>query len=107
MALGSLGQKISRRAPERGVCNYRLSRMKLDHLLATLRQFSNYGLVAVSLFGLFVDMRASLVLQLFLSALCVPYYIRVKLWDTVFFIAFISTVNLLGFLAGVPGCRVT
>lgn len=107
MALGTMGEEISRRSPKRRIRNHLLSRMNPDRLLATLRQFSNYGLVVVSLFGLFVDMRASLVLQLFLSALCVPYYIRVKLWDTVFFIAFISTVNLLGFLAGVPGCRVT
>lgn len=81
--------------------------MTKDRLLVILRQFSNYGLVAVALFGLFVNMRWGLALNLALSALCVPYYVRVKLWDTVFFIAFMSTVNLVGLLAGVPGCKVT
>jgi hypothetical protein len=81
--------------------------MNQDRFLAFLRKFSNYGLVAVAVFGLFVNMRWGLALNLALSALCVPYYVRVKLWDTVFFIAFMFAVNLFGLLAGVPGCRVT
>ncbi len=107
MALGSMGQKIPRRAPEGRVRNHRLSRMNWDRTLVVLRQFSNYGLVVVALFGLFVNMRWGLALNLVLSALCVPYYIRIKLWDTVFFIAFMSTVNLVGLIAGVPGCKVS
>lgn len=76
-----------------------------DSLLILLRQLSNYGLVVVAFIGLFVNMKWGLFLNLCLSALCVPYYVRIKLWDTVFFIAFMFAVNLFGLVAGVPGCR--
>lgn len=78
---------------------------KDDRLLVALRQISNYGLIGVAIIGLFVSMKWGLVLNLCLSTLCVPYYARAKLWDTVFFIGFMFSVNLFGLIAGVPGCR--
>lgn len=78
---------------------------KYDRLLILMRQISNFGLVAVTVISLFVNMRWGLGLNLILSVTCIPYYVRIKLWDTVFLIAFITSINLFGLIAGVPGCR--
>ena len=82
-----------------------LKKMFNDRLLVTMRQLCNYGLVVVALFSLFVNMKWGLVYNVGLSLLCLPYYAKTKMWDTVFFIAFMITVNSFGIIAGVPGCK--
>ncbi len=73
--------------------------------LTTLRQVGNFGLVANTIFGQFFHLQASLFIGLFLSLISVPFYAKTKMWDTVFFIAFMMVINLTSALNGVPGCR--
>ena len=72
--------------------------------LAKLRVISNYGLILNTIFGIYGHFQWSLGISVLLSAMCVPFYARVKLWDTVAFIAFMMAVNLSGFIYGTPGC---
>jgi hypothetical protein len=58
-----------------------------------------------TIFGLFFNMQISLFLGVLLSLLCVPYYFRTKLWDTVIFIGFMAAINLTAALNSVPGCK--
>jgi hypothetical protein len=47
----------------------------------------------------------SLVVSAVLGLISIPYYAKTKVWDTVIFISFIITVNLVSAMKGVPGCR--
>ena len=70
-----------------------------------LRVIGNYGLIVNTIFGQFFNMQLALVISLVLSLMGIPYYAKNKLWDTVFFIAFMMSINLASALNGVPGCR--
>ena len=72
-----------------------------------LRAAGNYGLIVNTIFGQFYDLRMSLFIGLALSLISIPYYAKNKLYDTVIFIAFMMTLNLISALSGVPGCRTT
>ena len=73
--------------------------------LSLLRALSNYGLIVNAVFGIYGNFQLSLLFNVILSALCVPFYAKVKLWDTVAFITFMMAINLSGFLLGTPGCK--
>jgi hypothetical protein len=70
-----------------------------------LRTVGNYGLIANTIFGQFFHLQASLFVSLFLSLISIPYYAKIKVWDTVVFIAFMMTINTVSAIHGVPGCR--
>jgi hypothetical protein len=69
-----------------------------------LRKLGNYGLIANTLFGQFVNLQMSLVVSAVLGLISIPYYAKTKVWDTVVFISFIITVNVISAMKGVPGC---
>ena len=69
-----------------------------------LRKLGNYGLIANTSFGQFVNLQMSLVVSAVLGLISIPYYAKTKVWDTVVFISFIITVNLISAMKGVPGC---
>jgi hypothetical protein len=71
----------------------------------TLRIIGNYGLIANTIFGQFVNLRIGLCIGIFLSLTTLPYYVKHRLWDIVAFIAFINAVNLASAISGIPGCH--
>jgi hypothetical protein len=73
--------------------------------LGILRAIGNYGLIANTIFGQFFHLQASLFIGLALSIISIPFYARTKMWDTVIFISFMMSINLVSALNGVPGCR--
>jgi hypothetical protein len=73
--------------------------------LTILRQVGNFGLIANTIFGQFFHLQASLFIGLALSLISIPFYARTKMWDTVIFICFMMSINLISALNGVPGCR--
>jgi hypothetical protein len=70
-----------------------------------LRQIGNYGLIANTVFGQFFNLQASLVIAFILGLISIPYYAKIKVWDTVIFIAFMMSINLASAIHGVPGCN--
>jgi hypothetical protein len=70
-----------------------------------LRKIGNYGLIANTVFGQFFNLQASLFVALFLSLISIPYYAKIKVWDTVVFIVFMMSINLASAIHGVPGCN--
>jgi len=73
--------------------------------LILLRQIGNWGLIVNTLYGQFFNIESSLYIGLALSMISIPFYAKTKMWDTVVFIAFMTTINLLSAIHGVPGCK--
>lgn len=72
--------------------------------LSILRAVGNYGLMVNTIFSLYFNLQTGLFIGLGLSALCLPFYIKTKMWDTVAFIIFMMIINFGAAASGVPGC---
>ena len=61
-----------------------------------LRIASNIGLIFGQIILLFVSRNAGLGIIICSSLLSVPFFLKEKMWDVTFFIAFMMIVNLFG-----------
>lgn len=91
MALGSLGQKVSRRSSQARVRRHGLPRMR-----AKLRVVSNIGLIVGQCVLLFVSRDIGLGIIICSSLMSVPFFLKEKMWDVLLLIAFMQIINFTG-----------